>query len=139
MKIIATLQKEHAQLLTESTTFMQYIEHLNTPDDALKAISQFNHLYKLLAQHLHTENDFLFPVLKTHHTPLVRETALALEHDIAPLSKRLKLYHKEWHTYATILATRSHYITETKTLIQLLKDRIDAEEKDLFAYLRTQE
>ena len=88
-----------------------------------------------LTIHLAMEDKALYPRLATHKSPLVRETAERLAHEMGGILEVFKDYLARWPTAEAIQGDVSRFIVETNQICDAMRTRIAKEDRELFPKL----
>jgi hypothetical protein len=93
-------------------------------------------LYKVLNLHHRLEDGALYPMLHEHKDPKVRTISLRLKDKFLECGKAHRLYQERYPTAHSIEANPTQYVSDTHNVINMIRNRINIEERELYSLLR---
>ena len=93
-------------------------------------------LYKVLNLHSRLEDDAFYPMLHEHKDPRVRTTSLSLKDKFLECGNTHLLYQESYPTPQSIEANPAQYVRDTHNVINMIRNRINIEERELYSLLR---
>ena len=89
-------------------------------------------LDNILAVHLESEDNFLYPDFAQDNSKKVRETAQRLQEEMAPVTAVYVAYKKRYLLKENVFSDTDTFLQETKVFVLTLQNRINKEEKELY-------
>jgi hypothetical protein len=93
-------------------------------------------LYKVLNLHHRLEDHAFYPMLHEHQDPRVREASLRLKEKFLNCGNTHQLYQETYPTPQSIESDPAQYVRDTQTIINMIRNRINSEERELYSLLR---
>ena len=75
-------------------------------------------------------------MMKLHEGPRVRATSLRLKEKFLECGDSRLLYQEKYPTSQSIEADPAQYVRDTHTIINMIRNRINIEERELYSLLR---
>lgn len=127
----------YRQQHNEIVELLQNLERqLNAADlskDASAARKTLSVLAGKLALHLSSEDQLLYPEIKSSSDPELKRIAAEFERDMLPLSASFKAYLARWPTPTSITQDAAGFVTQTRAIIRALMERIKRENSVFYA------
>ncbi len=93
----------------------------------------------LLRMHERMESEALYPSLRSHEDPSVRDTAERLFAALGPLYTQFDGYEKRWPSAEAIAEAPSAFIEDTHALFTTLGHRMSVENRELYPLVEAYE
>lgn len=135
MVSIEMLRKQHDGLLEQADSIVQLIKENRDAFNEEMLRELLTNLAAELELHLLIEDDLLYPALMKDSTESVRIVAHIFSKELGGVKEMFKSYKAKWGEKGTIAESLASFISETETMITLLRKRIDKENNELFPLL----
>jgi hemerythrin-like domain-containing protein len=96
---------------------------------------QLGELFNIITVHLGMEDVIVYPNLLNHSNIKVRDIAQRFIEEMGYISKTFADYRRKYESIRTITDSPEHFIGETNSILSLITNRIEAEEKKLYPML----
>lgn len=93
-------------------------------------------LYNVLNLHHRLEDHAFYPMLHEHKDARVRATSLRLKDKFLECGNMHLLYQESYPTPQSIEADPAQYVRDTHNIINMIRNRINVEERELYSLLR---
>ena len=126
-------REQHVEILDiikKMSDLMNADQLRKDPSKMFEVVSKFAGLVKL---HLVMEDDVLYPSLREHNDPKIKSLAEKFINELGGLKDSFKEYVSKWGKSLAIQENPEEFIDQTKTVFDLLKNRINNEDNILFS------
>lgn len=136
MQITEQFTRQHHEMISlcDQLWACAIVEHISKDASFVHRIQQA--LYKVLNLHSRLEDDAFYPMLHEHKDPEVRTVSLRLKDKFLECGNMHKLYQETYSTPQSIEANPVQYVSDTHTVIKMIRNRINIEERELYSLLR---
>lgn len=136
MEITEQFTRQHHEMISLCNQLWECAieEHIRKDASFVYKIQQA--LYKVLNLHHRLEDEALYPMLHEHKDPRVRTTSLRLKDKFLECGNTHLRYQEIYPTVQSIEANPSQYVRDTHNIINLIRNRINTEERELYSLLR---
>ncbi len=93
-------------------------------------------LFSTLNLHLRLEDTAFYPMLNNHKDPKVREVSLRLQEEFRPCSDIHLNFQNKYSDAQSIEMSADDYVKDTHEIINIIRTRINKEERELYSLLR---
>ncbi len=128
---IPDLKRQHSEILS----LIRNIEGLSSGniDASAKDIAyNINALSGKMKMHLMSEDQFLYPGLMNSSDDLIRKTAQEFSDEMGGLADAFQFFVKQYNIPLRITQKKDTFLTESKKIFGLIKERIENEDKKLY-------
>jgi len=87
-----------------------------------------------ITSHLKIEDEKVYPMLESHSDTRVRTVSLAFRNEMGRMAPKVVTWGERWDSNS-ISSEPNAFINETRGIFQMLKNRIEREEKELYPLL----
>ena len=88
-----------------------------------------------ITSHLRIEDEKVYPALESHSDTHVRKIAWAFRNEMGQMAPKVVTWGERWSS-SRISSEPEAFIDETRGIFQVLKDRIEREERELYPLLK---
>ena len=136
MEITEQFTKQHHEIISLCDRLGECAIEKHIGKDARFVHKIQQSLYKVLNLHHRLEDHAFYPMLHEHKDPIVRSTSLRLKEKFLTCGNTHRLYQEAYPTPQSIEADPAQYVRETHTIINMIRNRINVEERELYSLLR---
>ncbi|HGY55230.1 MAG TPA: hemerythrin domain-containing protein [Caldithrix abyssi] len=135
MAITDQYRRQHSDLLNIAHQIAAELNPARLSNDATTVRSLLSTLAGKLSIHLAMEDKSLYPKLMQNSNPDVKATAKKFIDEMGGIAKAFDNYKNKWPHAMAIQKNPNDFISETKTLFNVLSKRIEKENKELYPLL----
>lgn len=136
MEITGQFTKQHHEIISLCDRLGECAIEKHIGKDASFVHKIQQSLYKVLNLHQRLEDHAFYPMLHEHKDPRVRTTSLRLKDKFLECGNTHLLYQETYPTAQSIEANPAQYVRDTHTIISMIRNRINIEERELYSLLR---
>lgn len=125
-------RKDHEGLLKIAHELGQQLDPTTLKKDASPVCKTLSRLSGTLKVHLTAEDNQLYPELLTSKNSKIKSVAETFVREMGGIKDFVGKYAGKWMSAENIQKDPNGFITETKTLLGALSQRIDKENKELY-------
>ena len=133
MEMIKRYQSQH----TIIKTLCKQLISLGTIDeftlDVDFVLKIFSTLDNVLSLHLQSEDENLYPQLLAHKDPEIRSISAAIQTELLETTQAYDAYKTKYSTKESIQSNPTHFVDDTKQIVEALLARINKEEAELYS------
>ena len=93
-------------------------------------------LYNVLNLHHRLEDSAFYPMLHEHEDSRVRATSLRLKDEFLKCGDTYRVFQETYPTAQSIETNPAQYVRDTQNIINITRNRINIEERELYSLLR---
>jgi hypothetical protein len=132
MNLISTFRQQHDQIEQVASEISQDLDSTRLTLDASDIRRKLRNLLTRLKIHNSLEADSLHVNLLHHNNRLIASEASRLMEEAANMTEELEQYRRFWLKTGAIENRPNDFIEETQALLNVLHDRFNRENNDLF-------
>lgn len=124
---------QHDELLTLASDLQATLNESQLAVDASASRSVLSKLMGKLTMHLAAEDKVLYPDLQSSSDPAVVGLAKRFADEMSGVAPTVVAFNEKWATPSAIKANPASFIAETKNILGVLGNRINRENRELYA------
>lgn len=128
------LKRQHKEIRASLEAILCLIGQNNISDKALELAREISSLSGKLKVHLIFEDNFLYPDLDKRNNKL-KEIGQAYKKEMQDIGHKFMEYKDNYNTRGKIVAKTEAFVKDTIKIFELLKERLDKEDRELYPYL----
>lgn len=129
------LREQHKNIRREILEIEQGISNGNIDNQAFDLALKIGKLSGTLVLHLKSEDNYLYPHLKSSKDEALRKTAEQLNLEMGSLAAEFMKYKGTYMSAPKIKANNQEFIEDTKKIITALKNRLDQEDLRIYKHV----
>lgn len=130
-------RQQHADLAALAAELERELTVATLTADPGKARSLLSSLAGKLSVHLAAEDGHLYPELARSSNESLKRMATKFAQEMGPIADAFTAYTRKWPTPSSIKSDPSGFITQTQSVMRVLKDRIRRENQEFYALADT--
>ena len=132
MSRTARYREQHADIARIVTDLEAELDVGKLAADASKARSLLSSLAGKIKLHLAAEDSHLYPELAKSSNEKLRTVATRFSKEMGPIANAFIGYVEKWPTPTAIKSNPAGFVTDTKSVMSVLKERIKKETQELY-------
>jgi len=132
MSAIDSARAQHAELMALASQVAAALgaRHHDPVSSVNKALLR---LTGRLASHLVAEDDHIYPILRRHPDPRVRDVAERFSRELGGLAAAMEDYKAEWRAVWGLAELPAPFVRRTRLVLAALEERTRREDEELYA------
>ena len=136
MEITEQFTRQHHEIISLCDRLGECAVEKHIAKDASFVHKIQKSLYKVLNLHHRLEDFAFYPMLHEHKDPRVRTTSLRLKDEFLKCGDMHRLFQETYSTVQSIETDPAQYVKDTHNIINITRNRINIEERELYSLLR---
>lgn len=129
---LAQLERQHMSIKEEILSINSLTEKSDYENYLMEITLHINKLAGLLKIHLLSEDDFMYPALKTSTDSQIRDLAVSYSEEMGDLVTEFTTYKNRFNTKNKVLTDVKEFLPVTKLIISKIKTRVEKEDNNLY-------
>jgi len=135
MRNFDVMRRQHLSISEDLSYLITQTEKGEKELDAAETALRISRLAGKLKIHMLEEDKFLYPELLNHPDYEVKMMANQYISEMGSLAEEYARFKTKYNTPGKILADPDTFISEAKTILRALKNRISKEDNELYAFI----
>ena len=127
--------RQHEVIKNNATQLANIIRAKKLKENTHSAEKIVKKLLREITSHLKIEDEKVYPALESHSDPRVRKIAWAFKNEMGQMAPKVVTWGERWSS-SRISSEPDAFINETRGIFQVLKNRIEREERELYPLLK---
>lgn len=133
MIFTGSFRRQHGEILEITERLSNLLDPYTLGKDTGGVRSMLSRLAAKLSVHLTLEDKSLYPALISHPDIEVKSAANRFISEMGNLQRAFEEYARRWGAHGAIEEAPVRFINETGEMLSALKDRIEKEDRELYA------
>ena len=125
-------RKQHDGILEIIAIILNILDPETIKNNSHGIRKQITKLAGVVKVHLVLEDNSLYPVLANNENRVLKETSAQFMEEMGSISNSFNAYLEKWSTVSSIKSETRLFITETQSLLDSLKSRIERENDSFY-------
>lgn len=136
MEIVEQFTRQHHEIISLCDQLLECAVEKHIGKDASFVHKIQQSLDDIVTVHHRLEDNAFYPMLHEHKDPRVKATSLRLKDEFLKYGHTYRLYQERYPTAKNIETNPAQYVRDTHNMINMIRNRIKIEEKELYSLLR---